>query len=60
MKNAVNICIKLIGRDKHKDEEIAKLVVDCGGIQAIINAMNHPSEKSKHTVKVSLRRMNYK
>jgi hypothetical protein len=46
--------IKLIGRDKFKDEEIARLVIDQGGIQAVVEAMNHPAEKSKHTIKAMI------
>lgn len=44
--------MKIIGKDKFKDEEMARIVVDSGAVSALMNALNDPSEKSKHTIKV--------
>lgn len=44
----------MVGKDKFKDEEIARVLVDSGAVSGLVNALNDPSEKSKHTIKVHL------
>ena len=44
--------MKIIGKDKFKDEEMARVIVDSGAVTALMNALNDPAEKSKHTIKV--------
>jgi hypothetical protein len=44
--------MKIVGRDKFKDEEMARIIVDSGAVTALMGALNDPSEKSKHTIKV--------
>jgi len=42
--------IQLVGKDRFKDENIAMLIVDNGGTEALVKALNHPAEKSKDTI----------
>ena len=44
--------IKLIGKGKFKDEKIIALIVNTGGVAALMEALNNESDKNKHTIKV--------
>lgn len=50
--NCTQLVIKIVGRDKFKDEELAKLIIECGAVKALMDALEDPAEKSKHTIKV--------
>ncbi len=50
--NSTQLLIKIVGRDKFKDEELARLIIESGAVKALMDALEDPTEKSKHTIKV--------
>ncbi len=51
-KNTTTLLTKMVGTGKFRDEEIAQMIVSEGAIEKLLKALNHPSEKSKKTIKV--------